>query len=70
MGPITLNWECLDGYLEVMAFEVVLERNKAFSKGKQEENATFNTTEGLESNGGCQVKAFTGTWLGHEVVKR
>lgn len=34
-----------------MAFEVVLERGKGFSKEKQRENAIPDTTEGLESNG-------------------
>lgn len=50
-GPIILSWGFLDGYLRLMAFEVVLERGKRFSKEKQRENAIPDTTEGLESNG-------------------
>lgn len=37
--------------LGLMAFEVVLERGKGFSKEKQRENTIPDTTEGLESNG-------------------
>lgn len=56
MGPITLNWEFLDGYLEVMAFEVVLERDKAFSKGKQEENATVTQLKDWRAMGAVKGK--------------
>lgn len=56
MGPITLKWEFLDGSLEVKAFEVVLERDKAFSKGKQEENATLNTLKDWRAMGAVKGK--------------
>lgn len=65
-GPLTLNWGFLEGYLELMAFEVVLEREKGFSKEKQEENAILNTTEGLESNAVFQGRARPGAWWGKE----
>lgn len=33
---VTLNWGFLEWYLELMTFEVILQRGKEFSEGKQD----------------------------------
>lgn len=35
-GLVILNQEFLEGYLELMTFEVILQRGKEFSEGKQD----------------------------------
>lgn len=49
MGPIVLDWVFLEECLELITLEVVLERTKGFSVGKQDWNAILDTTVGLES---------------------
>ena len=71
-GPLqSINQGFPEGYLELMAFEVVRERGKESSKGRQKENTILDTTKRLESNGIVLGKSIhwimAGAWVCQEV---
>lgn len=65
-GPMRLDWKAMEGYLDLMASEVILEREQHSQRRGKKKMLLWTQLKVWRAKG-MGINTRTGTWLGHGV---